>query len=204
MANDASLPILFFQSPENIDIATEYVTATLLALVQKHQAEYGLCVYISTNNPFEPPSGKTPSLPLDQYVHRILQYAGIKQINLGGVASTVKHMCNHIVYLIDVIAKETGGADRATSTSIYRLFAAAFMFYDKCWSDQFFTNKYYAKIFGVPVGHLFLIEMNFVAASGCRMPTDLKKDYAESRCNVYTIPPISDETILVLSSTTPF
>lgn len=98
---------------------------------------------------------RTPALSLTHYVERFVNFT----------AAPREVFVTAIAYIDRFLATNPGGVELALC-NVHRLFAVAFVVASKFASDLYNSNKYYARVAGVSLEELNVLERSFLADLG--------------------------------------
>ena len=141
---------------------------------------------------FDCPARKAPSVSLSRYIERFATYT----------PATKEVFLSALIY-IDRHGAATGVP--LTRNNVHRLFAASFVVASKFISDLYYSNKFYAKVAGLPLEELnnlersFLTDLTFSLTISPNSYNDYSKPsfFMSSLCRAYTVCP-SDLICLIV------
>lgn len=141
---------------------------------------------------FDCPARKAPSVSLSRYIERFATYTpATKEVFLSALIYIDRHSALTNVAL--------------TRNNVHRLFAASFVVASKFISDLYYSNKFYAKVAGLPLDELNNLERSFLAdlTFSLTIFPELYNKYAKpsffmsSLCRAHTVCP-SDLICLIV------
>lgn len=101
---------------------------------------------------YDCPARHVPGISLAKYVERFVQYtAAPKEVVVAALA------------YLDRFVAANGAGVRLAATNVHRLLAVAFVVAAKFHCDQYNSNKYYARVAGLPLAELNTLERAFLA-----------------------------------------
>lgn len=123
---------------------------TIAAIFNKIMRQQPYVTYSGVRNPFETPEGKMPSVSFRDYLLRVWDNLILPKIAESDFAADVMgHLCVGIAAIVDVAYANTGGLVRLTPTSMHRVFACCYYFWEHFWCDHVYTCRFYARVFGL-------------------------------------------------------
>lgn len=146
-----NIDITLFDDSENVNTGrltyAKITAAILFARMSSHEKP--------TKNDFSSVNGSIPSIGLEMYIYRIFKY---------GLGS--RNMCIATIVELDRFIHLSAGTYAITRNNVHRLYAISYLVVTKMYEDEYYDNSHFARIAGMPVAELNVLELKFLKILG--------------------------------------